>query len=931
MAYTVGDTPNKKVSITPSSSGTVAFTSSNTSVAVVAADGTVSPVAAGTAEITATVDGKATAGKCVVTVADKGATLYRSPSTLTVGSSGTFTITPSTGATISSVAWTVVGGGSVIETPASTSANNIFTFKALAKGTAEVSATVTFSDNTTATTNKVTVTVGNTPLTLSRYNLSLGYYQDYGTITASFGNEILTTANTTWEILNNTTASATSNGYVYVNTIYGPSITVSALANTPAGKPVTLRATYTDVSGATHIGECTVTVNFGSATVSAIVYNNYDYALTDVPSEGSTSIADQIDSWVRRNYSYNYGYNYTVLFPTVGSFTNGYLSASRNTEYYYSDLDDVVFSPSANLTTVNSTAQASIPFTVKVYSGYNTTTAYNTYSGTIGFTIKEGAAASGDINYSGVVGDSIYFDASDFDDFYYNKSNGGSLTYVTFGSPSGGSGTLYADGSKLSSGSQCYVSPSSRQNALDGVYFTPSGTTATKAATVRIPFSAVGTRGNYGSNRTISGTVVISYLNGSAKDITYTFTSDSVDLSVSDFTDAYRQVMGTNAPSDLTIQFQDVPSNGTLIYHKNSSASNTVTLRSSNIKSYRFTTRTSGSNQLADVTYEASGSKTDTISYIAYTGGTARFTGKVVFKPSPVSGTVIVTLSCPGSAGISFNLAEFTKANAVVIANTSQIRFTMPSRGTLTYNGAAVGYTGVTVPVSMVNSIFYKPNAGVNGVDTVAFVCQDASGNQIGTGQVNVVVSGNTNTSTTTPGGVTNIKQFTDVPSGAWYSTALSDLVNKGIVQGMGGGKAEPRGTLNYGQALKMILRAAGYPAQTEPAGNDWAINYKNLAVSNGIVDSSVSLTAPISRDAVVEMAAKALKVAPVTDNSPFKDSNNGYAIALNRTNPQIIIGNEDGTFNGGSTLLRQEVWMIVYRMNQYVAMQSSNQMPDGI
>ena len=324
--------------------------------------------------------------------------------------------------------------------------------------------------------------------------------------------------------------------------------------------------------------------------------------------------------------------------------------------------------------------------------------------------------------------------------------------------------------------------------------------------------------------------------------------------------------------------------------------------------------------------------RSDTISYIAYSGSTARFSGKVVFNPNTASTTLTVGLPCTGSAGVAFNAASFTLANTAVMANCSQIRFMAPTNGTLTYAGAAVSYSGVTVPVSMLGQIHYKPNAGFNNnTDRVAFICYDAAGNQIGSGQVNIVVSGNTGGAS---GGVTNIGGFTDLPkdgSGDWYMSVLSSLVSRGIVQGTGNGKAEPRGKLNYGQALKMILLAANYPAQTEVAGNDWAINYKNLAVQNGLISSSVVLTDPITRDAVVELAAKALKIAPVTGNSPFKDSNNGYAIALNRTSPQIIVGNANGTFNGSGTLLRQEVWMIIYRMYEYSNSQSSTQMPDGI
>lgn len=664
------------------------------------------------------------------------------------------------------------------------------------------------------------------------------------------------------------------------------------------------------------------------------------YNMASVDDAGQKSVIDQISSQIPYGVAY---YNYaSVQFKDISLTGIGRLTADYNKQYFiggvptsgygynYGLLSDVDFIPN---NTTNATT-GGFEFTLTTYNSYGTAST-QTYTGLLTVKLTNTGTSVGDVSYAGSIGETVYFDSAAFENLYYDRTNGGTLTYVSFSSPSSGTGTLYADGGRLSSGTPCYVSPSSRQTALDSVYFTPSGTTATRAGTVRIGFTAYGTGGRYTGSRTIQGTVVINYLNGNAKDITYTPVGGTINLKASDFTDKYREVVGSTAPTDLTIQFQDVPSNGSLSYKNSSNSSSSVSLRSSNIKSYRFTTRTSGANQIGDVTYTASGTRSDTISYIAYSGGTARFSGKVVFNPSTVSTTLTVTLVSSTSAGVDFNASSFTMANATVMASCAQIRFTVPTSGTLTYAGTAVGYAGVTVPVSMLGQIHYKPNAGFNNsTDRVAFICYDAAGNQIGSGQVNIVVSGN-NTSTPSTGGVTSIGGFTDLPKAGsgndWYFTELSSLVSRGIVQGTGNGKAEPRGKLTYGQALKMILLAAKYPAQTEVPGNDWAINYKNLAVQNGLISSSVVLTDYITRDAVAELAAKALKVQPVTGNSPFKDSTNGYAIALNRTSPQILKGDADGNFRGSSTLIRSEAWVIIYRMYEYADNQSSTQMPDGI
>lgn len=787
-----------------------------------------------------------------------------------------------------------------------------------------------------ATSTPISVNVGNVGATLSptpstaTVNLNNwtinnnGYYERFSVVPWVNGSaaQNVTNATYTW-VLNKQNVQTNANLAYFDLTPYNDHLLYGNSANT-----LTCTANFT-ANGVQYTNVSftwTIYTGYENHLASVNVANSYNYSLSSRDDAGNSSIVDQLIS----RYGNLYGTTY-VQFTSYPTHTYGSINANTSLSYSLSSsaanyLGNLVFTPSGS-------AGKAI-FYIRVYhSGTN-----NYTDGTICFDTGT-TTTVGDINYAASIGDTQYFNAADFENLYYDKTNGGTLSYVTFSTPSSGTGTLYADGVRLTSyNNQCYVSPSSRQAALDSVYFTPSGSTATRAGTVRIGFTAYGNRGSSSSyyNRTITGTVVINYLNGTAKDITYTPVGGSVTLKASDFTDKYREVVGSNAPSDLTIQFQDVPANGSLSYkNSSSSSSSTVSLRSSNIKSYRFTTRTSGANQLGDVTYTSSGTRSDTISYIAYSGGTARFSGKVVFNPSTVSTTLTVTLVSSTSAGVDFNASSFTMANATVMASCSQIRFTVPTSGTLTYAGTAVGYAGVTVPVGALGQIHYKPNAGFNNsTDRVAFICYDAAGNQIGSGQVNIVVSGN-NTSTPGTGGVTSIGGFTDLPKAGsgddWYFTELSSLVSRGIVQGTGNGKAEPRGKLTYGQALKMILLAAKYPAQTEVPGNDWAINYKNLAVQNGLISSSVVLTDYITRDAVAELAAKALKIQPVTGNSPFKDSTNGYAIALNRTSPQILKGDADGNFRGSSTLIRSEAWVIIYRMYEYADNQSSTQMPDGI
>lgn len=668
-------------------------------------------------------------------------------------------------------------------------------------------------------------------------------------------------------------------------------------------------------------------------SVSGYVSNDTgDYYLDEIADSRGDSIIDQIDAALEKRESRYYDSYDATFRVTSSSDGKGRLSPTTKMSSLDDAADRVYFYLTSTLTAseLSSSGKSTFEFLAEVTPNYR---GADTYTVVISITVDDDttAASSGDISYTAAIGDDVYFDVDDFENFYSSKSSNGTLKYVSFDTVSGG--TLYCSGGKLGT-KDCYVNPTSRQTALDGVYFSPSGTTAKQAKTVRIGFTA------YGSKTSRSGTVVITYLNGEASDITYSLNaSGSVTLKPADFTAAYKEVTKKTAPTGMTIVFQGVPSNGTLTYLDSSKkTAKEVTLKSNNIKSYSFTTRTSGSYQLGDVTYKGSSSRSDTISYIAYSGSTALFTGKVVFDgKKEVPTNLTVTFISSSSAGVNFTSSAFSTANADVMKSASYIRFGAPAHGFLTYGGATA--TNTNISVGSLSSVLYKPTAGFNNAtDTLTFVVYDASGNNIGSGKVNIVVSGNATASnnTGTNNGATSVDQFTDVPnnsSTSWYRSKLADLVSKGIINGKDKNTFDPTGNVKNGEALKMILLAAGYPAQAEASGNDWAINYKTLAVNNNLISSSVVLGDYMSRDAVAELAAKALGLSPVTSGtSPFVDSTNGYAIAL--YNAGIIKGDlSSGSrrFLGSNKLQRAEISVIIYDMNAYVATRYASSRPDGV
>ncbi|MBD5150252.1 MAG: hypothetical protein HDT18_07780 [Oscillibacter sp.] len=944
LTLVAGSSETLTPTVTPTDAANkeVTWKSSNDAVAEVTSAGKVTAVAAGTATITVkTEDGGYTASCAVtVTAATTARTvtlsepsrkdIYYSDGTI-AGAMNTATVTLTTTGDFAGYELKLRGTNSDAVSIALSASTYTITANSL-RTTTEVSIWAEYTngstkDTVTSNTIRLKVHPGDeytlnptpaaTTVNWSSLNLSSTGYQTFS-------------VDPTW-VLNGVSQPTDSSRISYQwwlnDKSFGSTDSVRVSASDLAygqNNELSCTVTFKYAGGSTaHTESAYWTINMGYSTsvlaTATVSTSTSSYALGDLDDAGKSSIADQLES-----YFYNTTRNYyglvSVRFSNVKDGTNGSLNASTGTDYYADRqggsnaryLSDVLFYPGSVKTTA--TFQATFYY-YNTRNPQSSSRDISSMTGAITFNVVE-SASTGDITYNASIGDDVAFAVKDFEDFYYSKTRG-NLSYVSFTLPSGG--TLYADGGRLNTSNACYAAPGRTQTDLAGVYFSPSGTTASRAGTVRISFTAYGTRSS------TSGTVAITYLSGTAKDITYNITT-SGSLKASDFTDAYREVVGSAAPTGLTIEFQNVPAYGTLSYKDSSRTSATlVTLRDSNIKSYKFTTRSSGANQLGDVTYTANGSHTDTIEYIAYVNNTPQFTGKVVFNSTNTSAANMqVGFTSTNGQAVTFSYAEFAKANATVIASTSYIRFvTMPTGGTLSYNGSAMTLSSPNVPPASLGSVVYRPNAGFNNsTDRISFLCYDANGNSVGGGQVSIVVTGNASNSAA----VTTVNSFKDVSATAWYRDDLITLVAAGIIQGRGDGKFDPTAELTYGEALKIFMLSAGYPKLAETSGKDWAINYKNLAVSNGWISSSVDLSAKISRNAMAELAAKALGVAATSTVPPtWKDgTSNGYANALYYTDPQILIGNADGTFKGTSTLNRQEICKIAARVLTYKSNQQA-------
>lgn len=227
--------------------------------------------------------------------------------------------------------------------------------------------------------------------------------------------------------------------------------------------------------------------------------------------------------------------------------------------------------------------------------------------------------------------------------------------------------------------------------------------------------------------------------------------------------------------------------------------------------------------------------------------------------------------------------------------------------------------------------------------DTLRYVVCDNKGEFIYMGEIVVTCKSAV---------VVYTKSFTDVKKGDWFYTYVMDLAEAGVIDGFPetvGGKtvysyrpqnptpdaAHPENDkpyqVTYGQALKLIMLAAGYAEQPAAVGEHWASGYLTRALKDGLVKDVITverLDDQITRRMVAKIAAQAMKLpASTRTESPLKDVPltdvyAPYILAL--YDAGIVNGSKneagDFVFKGTEKITRAEMATIVWRIYNYEA-----------
>ena len=138
---------------------------------------------------------------------------------------------------------------------------------------------------------------------------------------------------------------------------------------------------------------------------------------------------------------------------------------------------------------------------------------------------------------------------------------------------------------------------------------------------------------------------------------------------------------------------------------------------------------------------------------------------------------------------------------------------------------------------------------------------------------------------------MTGENPYSDVPAGSYYEKAVIWAMQKGVANGMGGGKFEPDGQLTRAQLVTVLYRAAGEPDTgkqvnpfTDVADDAWYTKAVIWAANNGIVNGvAKNVFAPdasITREQIATMlyryagaeAAKEDKLSAFPDAAKVSD-----------------------------------------------------------
>ena len=400
-------------------------------------------------------------------------------------------------------------------------------------------------------------------------------------------------------------------------------------------------------------------------------------------------------------------------------------------------------------------------------------------------------------------------------------------------------------------------------------------------------------------------------------DIVYRITSGgSLQLNANDFA---RFIKKARSGSSLAyVRITDAPNSGILYYNffgASAYGSSSERVTDSNCKniSLYFSPSRQSEYALSELTYIPTGSNyCEQISFTAYSTDGYSASGTVLISVTSKSISEIYGTTLSGTS-MSFPAASLSiavsSATGDSLDSIQLLQLPASTKGTVYASSGKKASTGTVYSYSAISSLQFTPAGGFTGSVEIPYVAYGSSGTPIASGVFSIGV-------------VSRVKTFSDVTSSTWCYKYVTELSDAGVIDGYSNGTFQPNKAVTWGQALKLILLAAGYDTQA-PTGSSVFSGYLAAAKADGLVSGNVDLNAAITRQQMAQLAAKALglNTADLSSVNPFTDTSDPYVRALNAAG--IVEGyfsNGTSTFKSNNTLTRGQISAIVWRMQQYQA-----------
>ena len=627
-----------------------------------------------------------------------------------------------------------------------------------------------------------------------------------------------------------------------------------------------------------------------------------------------------------------------------GTLYSEYGSSSRQVKFTRSDLDDAYFYYNSSYATGRSdyeldelTFVADSNFTETItlpFTAYALNSSSRYVEGEVRIRSTE-AGVTGDITYKVAPGKSYTISRADFLNFLRKTYSNETLDYVIFDKPDSSA----FDHAALYSGYNTSKQVLFTRSDLNDAYFYYNASDATgrrdyaldsltfvadsgfKEA-VELSFTAYDDDSDY-----VEGTLVFQPDGATAGSSNYVGSvryavaaGSNVQINANDLARYYQKATGGTLQY---VTFTGVPSTGGLYYNYYGASKygspTRLQLTAGSGQSFYFNPTSTAQYALTELTYVPSGSNyCASIPFVAYGTNYASVSGTILISVSrstvpevygttlrntavtfPASGIYSAVLSATGSALYSIQLLSLPASNQGTVYVGSGTSNRAATTSQYTYASGA----------NAISQLRFVPASSYTGSVEIPYVALNSSGTAIASGVFSLGV-------------VNSRRSYTDVTSSTWCYKYVTELADAGVISGYKDGSFKPASTISYGAALKLVMRAAGYPELAPTDKSSVFSGYLARAQADGLVTrGNVNLAAPITRLQVAQLAAGALKLSTSNLSSvkPFTDTSDLYVQALYAAG--IVEGyfsNGTSTFRPNGTLNRGQVSAIVWRMQNY-------------